>query len=182
MGNIRLLVGLGNPGREYANTYHNAGAQFIDWLAAGVKFKKQKLFLVARLPNGAYVAKPAIFMNESGRAVQAALSYLKITPDELLVAHDDSDIMLGECRMSFDRGGAGHNGVQSVIHTLGTQEFYRLRIGIRPPISVNPRSNQGRSASRVKAGDFVLKKITPAHKKILADVFTHAFSEILPNS
>jgi len=148
---IKLVVGLGNPGARYARTYHNAGARFVCALAgvSRARFRAARGFR-------AYRAAPRIFaltdsfMNESGGAVAAALRAANARPDECLVIHDDSDLPLGEIRLQFGRGSAGHHGVDSVIHSLRTKNFWRLRVGIRP------------SLPRMPAGGFVLRPMTRA--------------------
>jgi len=150
---IRLVLGLGNPGDKYKNTYHNVGLMFVNHLTdspvehennKNLKWKNLKSFRYASAPP-LIIVKSSLFMNESGRAAQDAASYFKIEPKNILVVHDDSDISLGEYKISFGRGSAGHNGIESVIQKLGTNNFQRLRIGIR-------------NANK-KAGDFVLNKI-----------------------
>ena len=157
---IKIIVGLGNPGEKYAATYHNAGILFIDYLIDKIpaKIKIQKL----KIKNSEFIkfnslifAKPLIFMNESGKAVKAALDYFKLKPGEMLIAHDDSDIELGKYKISFARGSAGHKGIESIIKSLGTKNFWRLRIGIRNKKATGYRLQ----ATRLKAGELVLKKI-----------------------
>ena len=115
-------------------------------------------------------------MNESGRAISAAIKYFKIKPEEILIVHDDSDIEIGKYKISFGRGSAGHNGVESIIKSLKTKDFWRLRIGIRPNIRINQSKisiNQ-----RLKASAFVLKKISKKDLKILEKVFEEAAQKI----
>jgi PTH1 family peptidyl-tRNA hydrolase len=137
---IRLIAGLGNPGAEYLRNRHNAGFWFADALAsgAGVRFASEnRLHAEAcRLSIGAEqvrVIKPATFMNESGRAVAAALNYCKLPPAELLVVHDDLDLPPGTVRLKFDGGHGGQNGLRDIMAQLGHGRFHRLRIGIGHP-------------------------------------------------
>ncbi len=160
-----IIIGLGNPGVEYIHTYHNLGTLFLKELqnAYGLSFKNHtsKVFKYAK--NGSKIfVEPTVFMNDSGHAIQTALHYFKETPQHLLLAHDDSDLMLGNYKIDFGRGAAGHKGVASVIHALGTKDFFRLRIGIRP---LTPNKER-----RVKASEFVLKKI----KKEDLEILSHA--------
>lgn len=157
---IKLAIGLGNPGPEYKNTYHNVGQLFIDEVAGEVAFKKEKYFEYARR-KGLILAKALTFMNRSGGAVIAAKRYFDCKPDKILVIHDDSDILLGSFKLSFGRSSAGHQGVESIIKSLKTNKFYRLRIGIRPL----------REKKRKKADELVLKKITARERKILKNLF-----------
>jgi PTH1 family peptidyl-tRNA hydrolase len=140
MSGIRLIAGLGNPGAEYLRNRHNAGFWFADALAsgAGVRFASEnRLHAEAcRLSIGAEqvrVIKPATFMNESGRAVAAALNYWKLPPAELLVVHDDLDLPPGTVRLKFDGGHGGQNGLRDIMAQLGHGRFHRLRIGIGHP-------------------------------------------------
>jgi PTH1 family peptidyl-tRNA hydrolase len=113
-------------------------------------------------------------MNESGVAVQEALSYFSCTPESLVLLHDDSDMLMGEYKIQYDSGSAGHRGVSSVIKHIGTQKFYRIRIGIRP--------KQFFLFQRKKAGDFVLSHISKRNKEILTQTFQKIITEILPES
>ncbi|HVO28868.1 MAG TPA: aminoacyl-tRNA hydrolase [Candidatus Paceibacterota bacterium] len=172
-----IVAALGNPGKEYENTYHNAGILALEELfgreaaragdgAGKAPWKKhQGLFEYAEAGDAVFV-RPLTYMNESGRAIRAALkkfgpSHLLSLSSRLIILHDDSDLPLGTFRISVARGPAGHKGVQSVIDALGTGEFVRIRIGIRDP----------QERVRRKAGDFALKQITKAHRKLLDDVF-----------
>ena len=140
MSGIRLIVGLGNPGNEYARTRHNAGCWFLDALAAqsrvilGADRKLHadtgKAVIDAR---PVWLMKPTTFMNHSGRAVLAALNYFKIAPEEMLVAHDDLDLAAGVARLKFDGGHGGQNGLRDIFAQLGHGRFHRLRLGIGHP-------------------------------------------------
>ena len=140
MAELRLIVGLGNPGPEHANTRHNAGFRFVDALAAqaGVRFGlESKLFgETAKADIGGrtvWLLKPATFMNLSGKSVAAALRYWKIEPEEALLAHDELDLTPGAARLKFDGGHGGQNGLRDTIQHLGHGRFHRLRIGIGHP-------------------------------------------------
>lgn len=137
---IRLIVGLGNPGREYEDTRHNAGFWWVDRVAAarGATLNPDKKFhgLAARIHVAGYEAwllKPATFMNRSGQAVSALAAFYKITPEEILVIHDELDLPPGEARLKKSGGHGGHNGLRDIIAHLGTQDFWRLRLGIGHP-------------------------------------------------
>lgn len=174
---IKIIIGLGNPGKEYEKTYHNAGFLFIDYSAKilnsksqtlnKLEFQNSKSFQFLKLNNFVF-AKPLTFMNESGKAVKETIKYFNAKPEEILIAHDDSDIEIRNYKFSFGRGSAGHNGVESIIKSLGTKNFWRLRIGIRPPEKV---SNIKHQAPRKKANEFVLKKINKKDLEILEKVF-----------
>ncbi|OGY99212.1 MAG: hypothetical protein A2945_05530 [Candidatus Liptonbacteria bacterium RIFCSPLOWO2_01_FULL_52_25] len=158
---MKLIIGLGNPGPQYASTYHNVGFLFVDYLAKNLPNSKSEIL-------NSKLLKSNVFMNESGSYVKKAMKRCGAKPHEILVAHDDSDIALGNYKLSFDRSSAGHKGVQSVIDALGTEKFWRLRIGIRPA-----------SRRNAKALDFVLKKISPADREILASTFERATEALM---
>ncbi|MEZ0469466.1 aminoacyl-tRNA hydrolase [Luteimonas salinilitoris] len=137
---LRLIVGLGNPGPEYARTRHNAGFHFVDALAerAGERFRiDAKLFgETAKIAVGGHalwLLKPATFMNLSGKSVTAALRFWKIEPEECLVVHDELDLPPGVVRLKFDGGHGGQNGLRDIMRLLGHGRFHRLRIGIGHP-------------------------------------------------
>jgi peptidyl-tRNA hydrolase, PTH1 family len=139
-----LVVGLGNPGREYERNRHNVGAMVADELArrhdgswrskfsgriAEIRLEGHKLALL----------KPETYMNESGRSVGAAASFFKVDPDAVLVVHDESDLELGRLQLRLGGGLAGHNGLRSIAQHLKTQEFLRLRVGVGRPERGDPR-------------------------------------------
>lgn len=139
---MKLIVGLGNPGKKYARTRHNVGFMALDFLRTrlaekytvsdwelskkfnaemcGTTIGSQKIILL----------KPMTFMNASGQSVQLAAAFYKLMPKDIVVVHDDKDLPLGEIRCQFDRGAAGHNGVHSIAEQLSTKAFERVRIGI----------------------------------------------------
>ena len=134
---IRLIVGLGNPGREHESTRHNAGFWFADALVAllGSGFVSEGRFhgSVARAEGNLRILKPGTYMNLSGRAVSALARFFGIAPEEMLVAHDELDLKPGSIKLKFGGGNAGHNGLRDITSQLGTGEFWRLRIGIGHP-------------------------------------------------
>jgi PTH1 family peptidyl-tRNA hydrolase len=134
-----LVVGLGNPGREYVGTRHNIGFEVLDRLAAkrGGSFKQKSRFAAevaeVSLEDGGklVLAKPQTFMNRSGVAVAALVQWLKVLPSDLLVVVDDADLPLGQLRLRQAGGSGGHNGLYSIIEALGgNEEFARVRVGI----------------------------------------------------
>ncbi len=137
---IKLIVGLGNPGSEYTKTRHNAGFWFVERLLAehGGQFSAESRFHgeAARINRGSIdcrLLKPQTFMNESGRAVQAMLSYFDIDTDEMLVAHDEIDLNAGDVRLKKGGGHGGHNGLRDIIACTGEKSFLRLRVGVGHP-------------------------------------------------
>lgn len=131
----QLIVGLGNPGARYGNTRHNIGFMVLEALAQdlALSFKKTRFGLVAK-GNGFWLLKPLTFMNLSGQAVGPMLRWHRLTPSDLFVVGDDLDLPLGRVRLRRGGSSGGHNGLKSIIETIGTDQFSRLRLGIdRPP-------------------------------------------------
>jgi len=152
-----LVAGLGNPGREYARNRHNVGWLVVDELARRhdgswkAKFNGQ-LAEVRIEGHKVALLKPETYMNDSGRAVQAAMQYFKLEPDTVLVVHDEGDLELGRLQARIGGGLAGHNGLRSVAQHLGTPEFLRLRVGVGRPGRGDPR----------KLADYLLSDFEPA--------------------
>jgi peptidyl-tRNA hydrolase, PTH1 family len=139
-----LVVGLGNPGREYAGNRHNVGWMVVEELArrhgASWKGKFSGQFAELRLDGHRVgLLKPETFMNESGSSVSAAARFFKLDPDAVLVVHDEGDLDLGRLQARAGGGLAGHNGLRSIAQELGTQDFLRLRIGVGRPERGDPR-------------------------------------------
>ena len=136
---MKLVVGLGNPGKKYARTRHNAGFWWVERLAlaARVEFRSDGKFhgQVAKLSHPAeiWVLMPETFMNNSGRAVAALATFYKIEPREMLVVNDELDLAPGVARLKFGGGASGHNGLKDIAECLGSRDFWRLRIGIGHP-------------------------------------------------
>jgi len=146
---IKLIVGLGNPGQQYEKTRHNAGFLFLDYLAGSALWSSESKFhgLVASCHiggNKVILLKPQTFMNRSGLSVGAIARYYKVDIGEVLVAHDELDLIAGVVKLKKGGGHAGHNGLRDIIANLGGKEFYRLRFGI------------GRPSPGKKVADFVL--------------------------
>ncbi len=134
---IRLIVGLGNPGADYEQTRHNAGFWLIDQLARG-DLRKESRFnaLAAKVRiagNEVWLLEPQTFMNRSGQSVGALARFFKINPDEILVAHDELDLAPGIAKLKKGGSSGGHNGLKDISAALGTQDYWRLRIGIGHP-------------------------------------------------
>ena len=146
---IKLLVGLGNPGEKYANTRHNAGFWWVDQLVAGTSSRLAleakfhgvagKLNCASLNPNSldlgaeTWLLKPTTFMNASGKAVAAVANYYKISPEQIMVIHDELDLAPGNVKLKKGGGHGGHNGLKDIAAALGTKEFWRLRLGIGHP-------------------------------------------------
>ena len=152
---IKLIVGLGNPGKKYEGTRHNAGCWLVERLAAErrLALRKEPKFhgLAARLDGAAgpaWLLLPQTWMNESGTAVGALAQFHRISADEILVVHDELDLPPGGAKIKQGGGHAGHNGLRDIIEKLGTPDFWRLRIGIGHPRDI--------AASEQEVVDFVL--------------------------
>ncbi len=163
---IRLVAGLGNPGREYENTRHNAGFMVVDRLAArlglslGYSTNWQTFWV--RANDGCTYLKPATYMNLSGRAVRAAAQFYKIEPAETLVIFDDLALPLGHLRLRKEGSSGGQNGMESVIEHLGTSAVPRLRVGI------------GAAAGGRSMVDHVLSKFMPREQEVLSAAIDRA--------
>ena len=138
--NLRLIVGLGNPGADYVDTRHNAGFWLIDEIAAdqGLSFRFEKRFNADECKFKAhgrdvFLQKPQTFMNRSGQSVAALARYYKIAPEEILVIHDELDLPPGVNRIKQSGGHGGHNGLRDIINHLGNRDFFRIRVGIGHP-------------------------------------------------
>lgn len=146
----RLIVGLGNPGAEHADTRHNAGFWLCERLAAslGVELKRESRFhgLAGRSRDQVWLLQPQTFMNCSGQAVAALARFYHIAPADMLVLHDELDLPPGALRLKFGGGLGGHNGLKDIAAHLGTQDFWRLRIGV------------GHPGDRNQVVEYVLKK------------------------
>ena len=163
-----IIAGLGNPGSRYEKTRHNAGALVVDELGQRnhVSFKRHKSgCLVAEAgfgDNRVVLARPASYMNESGRPLRELARWYKVAPDHLVVVHDELDVTFGEVRVKLGGGTAGHNGLNSIASHLGTNEFPRVRVGISRP-------RGGRDAA-----DYVLSDFSSAERKELDEVVARA--------
>ena len=130
----QLLVGLGNPGKEYAGTRHNVGFEILDRAATamGLIFRSEKKWNaeMCRSAEGVLFLKPQTYMNLSGRAVAAVARFYKVAPESILVVYDDVDLPLGQHRFRMNGGSGGHNGIESLLRDLGSRAFPRLKVGI----------------------------------------------------
>ena len=172
---IRLVVGLGNPGKEYERTRHNAGFWLVERFAAArsIALRKDPKFqaLVGRIEGAgggpAWLLMPQSFMNASGRAVQMLAGFFKIKPEEILVVHDELDFPPGTARIKQGGGIAGHNGLKDISQRLATHDYWRLRLGVGKP----PAGADG--------ADYVLQK-PPAEERAAIDASIEATLAVLP--
>ncbi len=172
MGDMKMLVGLGNPGDQYRNTRHNMGFKVIDAIAAALDVDTGQRKFGARFGSGEFadkkliLLKPWQFMNRSGQAVATAVGFYKLDVADLLVVTDDMDLEPGRIRIRAKGSAGGHNGLADIIEKLGTDEFARCRIGI------------GRSGEQ-QAVDFVLDEPAQADKVLLAEAAERARQAVL---
>jgi len=170
-----LLVGLGNPEKKYEKNRHNIGRNFVIFLAkkwSSSDWENNKkcfaeISYINEEDKKIILAKPLVFMNNSGKSIYQLKRFYNIPLKNIFIAQDDADINLGDFKISYNRGSAGHNGVKSIIDYLKSKAFYRIRIGIRPFSKI-----------REKAEDFVLKNFTFQENKILEKLFLIIEEEI----
>jgi len=175
---LKLLVGLGNPGDQYADTRHNVGFMALEALAERerVVFRQQRklqglLAEVGQADQRLRLLMPQTFMNDSGRSIRAALDWFGLEPGQMLVLVDDMDLPLGRLRLRLAGGAGGHNGLRSAIAHLGGQDFPRLRIGIGAPAR-NPVERRQRTVGHV------LGRFAAAEQPVLAEVLAEVLSGI----
>ncbi|MDP3559365.1 MAG: aminoacyl-tRNA hydrolase [Legionellaceae bacterium] len=171
---IQAIIGLRNPGTQYHNTRHNAGAWFVEALAnsLGAQFSQERSFYaeIATAHIGKHPCKlvlPNTYMNESGLAVRAVSHFYRIPPESILVAHDDLDVLPGRILLKTDGGAGGHNGLRHIIQNLGSAHFHRLRVGI------------GHPGDKDKVLSFVLNKPSMAEHTLIERAVQNAL-DIIP--
>jgi peptidyl-tRNA hydrolase, PTH1 family len=168
-----LIIGLGNPGREYRETRHNIGFMVLDRLAVKLNARFTRLQSKALVASVNYLdrkiilAKPQTFMNLSGQSVQGLIHFYKLPLENLLIAHDDLDLPVGTIRIRPDGGSAGQKGMSSTIERLGTDEFPRLRLGI------------GRPPGQMQAPDYVLQDFSNADLTVISETLNRAVEAAL---
>ncbi|MFZ6719119.1 aminoacyl-tRNA hydrolase [Undibacterium sp. Ji49W] len=170
---IRLIVGLGNPGPEYEQTRHNAGFWLVDQLPASLQRDKNFNALVGKTRiagHEVWLLEPQTFMNRSGQSVGAICRFYKITPDQVLVVHDELDMLPGVAKLKQGGSSGGHNGLKDITAALGTQDYWRLRIGIGHPRSLNLQ--QG-------VADFVLHRPRKEEQSLIDEAIAKSL-DVLP--
>lgn len=169
---IRLIVGLGNPGREYAATRHNAGFWLVERFAvrddiALRKDAKYQAYVGRREPSGTWLVLPQTYMNASGKSVGLLAGFFKIQAAEVLVVHDELDLAPGVAKLKQGGGIAGHNGLRDIAAKLGSLDFWRLRLGI------------GHPGDKSQVADYVLNKPSPEDRAAIENSIDKAL-DILP--
>ncbi len=161
---IRLIVGLGNPGKKYEDTRHNVGFMVVNALLRYFKLRDYTeeclahLYKINILGREVLIAKPHTYMNNSGLAVLNLVETYDISPEEMIVVHDDLDLPLGKTKLKFSGSSGGHHGIESIVKEIKTDKFYRLRVGI------------GRPKDRNKVVDYVLSPFSREEEEILYKV------------
>lgn len=174
---MKLIVGLGNPGRVYANNRHNIGFICLNHFARtnGIKFDQKKgrarIGMGRVAGNEVVVAKPQTYVNLSGKSVSQLVRRFNISLDELIVIHDDLDLPLGKIRLSYSSSSGGHKGIESIITALGSQDFIRIRIGIGRP--------EKAEASEDEIIAYVLSDFTAEQKQAIAQAIPKVTEAIL---
>ncbi|MGG0658045.1 aminoacyl-tRNA hydrolase [Rummeliibacillus pycnus] len=165
---MKLIIGLGNPGRDYEHTHHNVGFDTIDLLAEkwGISLNQQKfnaIYGTAHRPEGkVMLMKPLTYMNLSGEAVRPMMDYYDIDVEDIVVIYDDLDLEKGKLRLRQKGSAGGHNGIKSLIQHIGTQNYNRIRIGIsRPPVGM-------------KVPDYVLSRFSKEDQPVMQEAFGRA--------
>jgi PTH1 family peptidyl-tRNA hydrolase len=174
MDQIRFIVGLGNPGEKYDRTRHNAGYRWVDAIAEArrASWKRETKFSgwTTRVEEGGrefLLLKPSTYMNESGRSVSAVVRFFKIEPGEMLVVHDELDLLPGTVKLKKGGGTGGHNGLTDIVEALGIKDFWRLRIGI------------GHPGDKDLVADYVLDRARRIEQDAIDPVFERSL-ELLP--
>lgn len=172
--NMKLIIGIGNPGEKYKNNRHNVGHMVIDAIE-----KLPKDLPAGR--QGVVAKKTNIFMNDSGREVKKLTTNYKLQTKDLYIVHDDLDIPLGKYKIQFGRGPKVHNGVNDVERELGTSEFWRIRVGVENrPSRVSKESNVPRVSrvGEISGEKYMLQDFTEEERKVLTEVFRQIVEEV----
>ena len=178
---MKLIVGLGNPGKEYENTRHNIGYMIIDNFVNSDNWKKESLAYVLKLTinnENVLFIKPTTYMNLSGQAVQYYLNYYKIDTKDLLVIQDDMDLDIGKVRLKLKSSAGGHNGIKDIIKNIKTDEFLRLKIGISKPTNDTIEFVLGKFP---KSDLEILKNNRNTYNQIITDFINNTKIETLMN-
>jgi PTH1 family peptidyl-tRNA hydrolase len=184
---VYLVVGLGNPGRQYEGNRHNVGFMAVDELrqqGSLVDYREKWSGVFAKGDDVA-ILKPMTFMNLSGESVQPAAAFLKVEPPQIVVVHDELDLPFGDVRLKLGGGHAGHNGLRSIIQRLGTPDFVRVRVGIgRPPLDFRGEVaayvlSDFDASERAELPDVVARAVA-ATKRVLAEGTSAAMNAVNP--
>jgi len=178
---MKLIIGLGNPGRGYSNNRHNIGFACLTYFArqAGIRFDRKQC--QARTGSGeasgtkVVLAKPQTYMNLSGQSVSRLIKKINVNLSDLIIVHDDLDLPLGKIRIGHGDSSGGHKGIESIITELGSQDFIRIRVGIGRP----PTTQEASEISQADIIHYVLSDFTPEEKQIINKVIPRVSQAIL---
>jgi PTH1 family peptidyl-tRNA hydrolase len=185
-GKIKLIIGIGNPDEEYQNTRHNVGFMLVDYITKkndsdDFEFNKKLNSLTSKgkLDGSTMIfAKPQTYVNKTGEAAAKLKNFYKVKPEQILVIQDDLDIPFGNTKISFEKNSGGHRGIESIMKSLKTKKFYRLRIGL-----AKPALQKARQQSDKKRDEFVVKmvlsKFTPSEQEDIKKIFKEGYEKIL---
>lgn len=161
---MKIVVGLGNPGKEYKGTRHNAGFMVVEKLAEVEQFppfkQESKFKAEVSMKDGVILVKPQTYMNKSGESASAVMKFYKVEPKDVTIVHDDLDIRLGEYKIQEEKGPKEHRGIQSIEEQLGVKNFWRVRVGV----------DNRETGNRIPGEDYVLMRLLEEEKKILDNV------------
>ena len=183
---IKLIIGIGNPDKQYEETRHNVGFMMVDYVAkkndfGDFEFNKGLNSLVSKgkiNKSAVILVKPQTYVNKSGEAVKKLTTYYKLHATDLMVIQDDLDIPFGNTKISFDKNSGGHRGIESIMRALKTKKFYRLRIGL-----AKPALQKARQQSDKKRDEFVVKmvlsKFSPSEQEEIKKIFKEGYEKLL---
>lgn len=183
---IKLIIGIGNPDKQYKDTRHNVGFMMVDYIAKKNNFgdfemnnKLNALTAKGKLDASSMIlAKPQTYVNKTGEAAAKLKNFYKIKPEQILVIQDDLDVPFGNTKISFDKNSGGHKGIESIMRALKTKKFYRLRIGL-----AKPALQKARQQSDKKRDEFVVKmvlsKFSPSEHDEIKKIFKEGYEKIL---
>ncbi len=179
---MKIIVGLGNPGEKYIGTRHNIGFETLDYLLKKYEPLKEsswdnnkktksliKKIIVKKIPT--LLAQPQTYMNNSGMAVKLLLEYFKVEPENLIVIHDELDLPLGKLQIRFGGGSAGHNGIESIIDSIKTDKFLRIRMGIGKPTRIDGNKFEPKNPHSVD--QFVLQPFANGQRQEVRTMIKH---------
>jgi len=184
--NIKLIIGIGNPDEQYKETRHNVGFMILDYIAKkaeadGFEFNKKLDTMTAKCKidgHSLILAKPQTYVNKTGDAALKLKNFYKVKPDQILIFQDDLDVPFGNTKLSFEKNSGGHRGIESIMKSLKTKKFYRIRIGL-----AKPALQKARQQSDKKRDEFVVKmvlsKFSPSEQEDIKKIFKQAYEKLL---
>lgn len=186
MSKIKLIMGIGNPDKEYETTRHNVGFMFLDYLAKKLEandfeFNKKLNSLVSKTKmekTPAILAKPQTYVNKTGEAAIKLKNFYKLRPEDIIVVQDDLDIPFGNTKISFEKNSGGHKGVESIMRSLKTKKFYRLRIGLSTNSLKKARQQTDKKRDEF-VRNYVLSKFSKSESEKLKELFKEGYEKLI---